>query len=67
MTPLLRNTLIDILLEDQRQNPDDNWPIEIRDRWLVGSPQGLKRCDIDRVLILRGEPPITLVHPDYKG
>lgn len=67
MKPLLRNTLIDMLLEDQRLNPDDNWPIEIRDRWLVGSPEVLKRCDIDRVIILRGEPPICLIHPDHRG
>lgn len=67
MKPLLRNDLIALLLEDQRQNPADNWPIELRDRWLVGSPSVLNRCTIDRVIILRGEPPITLVHPNYRG
>jgi hypothetical protein len=67
MKPLLRNDLIALLLDDQRRHPDDNWPIEIRDRWVVSPPQVLKRCDIDRVIILRGEPPIVLTRPDQRG
>ncbi|PKO49011.1 MAG: hypothetical protein CVU31_02510 [Betaproteobacteria bacterium HGW-Betaproteobacteria-4] len=67
MKPLLRDELIALLLDDQQNHPADNWPIEIRDRWVVSPPQVLKRCTIDRVIVLRGEPPITLVHPNYRG
>ena len=67
MKPLLRNELIDILLDDKLHHPDDNWPVELRDRWIIKPPKGLQRCTIDRVLILRGEPAICLIHPDQRG
>lgn len=67
MKPLLRDDLIARLLEDQRQHPADNWPIEIRDRWLVSGGEPLHRCDLDRVIVLRGEPPITLTRTDQRG
>lgn len=67
MKPILRNELIALLLEDQRDHPDDNWPVEVRDRWIIKPPSVLKRCEIDRVIVLRGEPPITLVHPNHRG
>lgn len=56
---LTRDALIDLLLDHRRRHPEKNWPLEVRDRWLVAPPQVLEHCDLDRVLILRGEP---LIH-----
>lgn len=65
---LTRKTLIAHLLDHQRRHPDmDDWPVEIRDRWLVGTPQVLEHCDIDRVIILRGEPAVVCTRPDHRG
>lgn len=64
MSPMTRDQLIEHLLDHQMAYPDKNWPIEIRDRWLVNTSEGLEHCDIDRVIILRGEPPIGLIPPD---
>ena len=61
---LTRKTLIAHLLDHQRRHPDmDDWPVEIRDRWLIQPPDMLEHCEIDCVIILRGEAPICLIPP----
>lgn len=67
MKPMTRDQLIEHLLDHQMAHPEKNWPIEIRDRWIVDTPEGLEHCDLDRVVILRGEPPICLIRPDQRG
>lgn len=67
MKPMTRDELIEHLLDHQMAHPEKNWPIEIRDRWLVHPPALLEHCDIDRVIILRGEAPICLIRPDRRG
>lgn len=67
MKPMLRDELIEHLLDHQMAHPDKNWPVEIRDRWLVHPPAMLEHCDIDCVVILRGEPAICLIPPDHRG
>lgn len=67
MKAILRDDLIARLLDHQRTHPDKNWPVEIRDRWLVEPPALLEHCDIDKVVILRGEPAICLINPEPRG
>lgn len=67
MKTMLRDDLIEYLLDHQMAHPEKNWPVEIRDRWIVTPPAMLEHCDIDRVVILRGEPSITLIPPDHRG
>lgn len=65
---LTRDTLIAHLLDHQRRHPEmGEWPVEIRDRWLVGTPQVLEHCEFDRVIILRGEPANICVRNDQRG
>ncbi len=63
-----RSTLIAHLLDHQKRHPEmGDWPIEFRDRWLIAPPQVIEHCDLDRVIILRGEPPVVCTRPDKKG
>lgn len=63
MKPMLRDELIEHLLDHQMAHPEKNWPVEIRDRWLIQPPAMLEHCEIDCVIILRGEAPICLIPP----
>lgn len=67
MKPMLRDELIEHLLDHQMAHPEKNWPVEIRDRWLIQPPDMLEHCEIDCVIILRGEAPICLIPPDIKA
>lgn len=67
MKPMLRDELIEHLLDHQMAHPEKNWPVEIRDRWLIQPPDMLEHCEIDCVIILRGEAPICLIPPDIKS
>lgn len=67
MKPMLRDELIEHLLDHQMAHPEKNWPVEIRDRWLIQPPAMLEHCEIEHVIILRGEAPICLIPPDIKS
>ena len=58
---LLRDEFIEHLLDHKRRFPEKNWPLEMRDRWLVALPTVIEDCDIDRVLVVRGEHPMGLI------
>lgn len=63
---VLRDELIAHLLDHQQRFPDRNWPVEMRDRWIVALPTVIEDCEIDRVLIIRGLPSIELVRKMQK-